>query len=202
MNLSKLFPISWRATLKKLYPWITLCVSLLVARGTLSIWAQYFDLNHDTQDLINNSLIVCIFLTLAVTVLKGAYHELFRRSCKYVVDGNQLFISKGILLKEQGSFPLSRITDLYMQRSLGDLIFGLCTLQFSTPTQYSAHFARIEGLGNETAAALQSYLATLLEQNSNLNRENGFTFAADGHAYRTIEVPSIQQIDHNESTLH
>jgi membrane protein YdbS with pleckstrin-like domain len=98
------------------------------------------------------------------------YERLYRACYRYGIEANHLILSKGIILKQRGQFPLSRITDVYLDRTLGDLFFGLYNLHLSTPTSHSEKFARIDGLKLKTALAFQKYLTTCLESTHPQNK--------------------------------
>lgn len=82
----------------------------------------------------------------------------------YGVENGQFMISKGIFLKQRGSFPLGRITDIYLERGAIDLIFGLYDLHVSTPTVSSGEFAKISGLSRASAFGIQEKLSALVEE--------------------------------------
>lgn len=81
----------------------------------------------------------------------------------YGIEAGHLVLVKGIILKRRGSFPLSRITDVYLDRTFTDFLFGLYTLHISTPTMTSGHFARIDGLTRKSALRLQESLTDCLD---------------------------------------
>lgn len=93
------------------------------------------------------------------------YYYIKRRTYYYGIEEGQLVIARGIILRERGYFQLSRITEVYLDRSFIDVLFGLYTLHISTPTAVSDKFARIDGLNEETALSLQQHLSLILEEN-------------------------------------
>lgn len=156
VNLSKLHPIS------SLYPfrktiWIFIGLVLILAL------IKNIDPKYEHSDLILTLLFPTLLLFSLIWLVGVTYYSLKRASYFYGIDDSQLIFIRGIIIKERGYFQLSRITEVYVDRSLVDLMFGLYSLHVSTPTAQSDKFARIEGLSETSALALQSHLSTLLE---------------------------------------
>jgi len=172
MKLDKSYPISYRVVLKQTFPWI---VGFLVFSSLL--FMAYLNLNSFVSDAktlgyFHYALIGALEVSAVCLLCKLAYEILHRVTYHYSIQGKQLVISKGIILRSRGAFPLARITDVYLDRDFGDLILNLYSLHLSTPTIYSGQFARIDGLSRSVATSLQSYLSILLEGSQ--MAENGF----------------------------
>lgn len=162
VNLSKQHPISilvdYQRTLWLLAPLLTalLCIRYLP-------YAESSITPHVSVSLIRESLVFLSSALGALWLILLVYQRFFRKSIYYGVQEGQLVFSRGIVLRQHGFFQLSRITEVYLERSLLDLIFGLYTLHISTPTAISDRFARIDGLDGPTATALQQKLSRFLE---------------------------------------
>jgi membrane protein YdbS with pleckstrin-like domain len=118
-------------------------------------------------------LLLCYLALLLVFGVKLVYELLSRQRYYYAVEGSNVVIAKGIILRQRGCFPIQQITDIYLNRTLGEFIFGLYSLNVSTPTAHSAEFARIDGLPRETAIALQNELLHILYEEDHGTRTEG-----------------------------
>lgn len=163
LNLKKLYPISGLTDFRKTF-WL-LCATMLLSliAALANVVPQTLLPDHYLNHMVNNGLRILAFALGCCWFGKFVY-ECLRRHCLYygIFDGH-LLITQGIILKQRGFFPLSRITDIYLERSPLDLLFGLHTLHISTPTSLSERFARIEGLNLPTALELQQLLSSVLE---------------------------------------
>jgi len=106
---------------------------------------------------------VLVLLSFFAAIGKFIFEVLEVQHYSYGIEAGHLVISKGIVLKRRGSFPLSRITDVYLDRTFADFLFGLYTLHISTPTMTSGHFARIDGLSLKSALRMQEVLTDCLD---------------------------------------
>lgn len=157
VNLSERHPIS------SLYPFrktIGIFLGLVLMLSLIRI----MDPHHKHGELILGILALASIALALFWIISVTYYSLKRASYYYGIDDSQLIFVRGILVKERGYFQLSRITEVYVDRSIVDLLFGLYSLHVSTPTAQSDKFARIEGLTESSAFALQSHLSILLEQ--------------------------------------
>lgn len=165
VNLVKIHPISPLYVLRKTF-WVLmpfLCTLIFLR------WIPYISTLISTHtpmmDVANASLTTISFI-LGVSLFCGmSYYFLKRKSYFYGIEEGQLVIARGIIIRERGYFQLSRITEVYLDRSFIDVLFGLYTLRISTPTAVSDKFARIDGLNEESALALQHHISLILEEN-------------------------------------
>ena len=115
------------------------------------------------------------FLLLAavgvIAAIRILYLELYRFCYDYRIHAGQFIVEKGIVLRERGSFPVIRITDVYLDRCFTDFIFGLYNVHVSTPTAHSGQFARIDGLSKATAISLQSNLMDIIQQSNSRTKQ-------------------------------
>lgn len=115
---------------------------------------------HTAVGLLNNadSVLVPSLITLGVLlliILNAVYEALYISSFKYFTDGSSITIAKGVISKHEITLPFSRITDLYVDQSMMDRVFGLYDLHFSTPTATSGSAAHIAGLNKSDCDALR-----------------------------------------------
>lgn len=165
VNLVKIHPISSLYVLRKTF-WLLMpfVCTLIFLR-----WIPYISTsisNHAPMVDVANASLQTISFVLGISLFCGmSYYFLKRRSYFYGIEEGQLVIARGIIIRERGYFQLSRITEVYLDRSFIDVIFGLYTLRISTPTVVSDKFARIDGLNEESALALQHHISLILEEN-------------------------------------
>ena len=123
-------------------------------------WAEV--LLRDAANVVVPSLIIIVFLM--VILLDAAYQALYISCFKYATDGASLTISKGIIARHEITLPFNRITDLYVDQSVFDRIFGLYDLHFSTPTVTSGSAAHISGLNKNDCDALRQLVLDSLHK--------------------------------------
>lgn len=162
--LSKRYPISRRLVIKRVLPWLSVfsglgCFVLAVrfnAAGQIGFISS--------MPAVQQILLLLLSAAFLIFIGKLVYEILWRTCYYYAIEDSNLVISKGILIRQRGSFPLSRITDVYLNRSFSDFIFGLYNLNVSTPTEHSGEFAEINGLSKQVAIQLQNLLTRTLEE--------------------------------------
>jgi len=116
----------------------------------------------DARNIIVPSLVIFVF---SMTILlDAAYEALFIASIKYSIDGSNLTIRKGIISRHEITLPFNRITDLYVDQSVLDRIFGLYDLHFSTPTASSGSAAHISGLNADGCQAFRQLMLDSLSK--------------------------------------
>ena len=162
-DLKREFPISHRLVIKRSFAWLLAFVVILL----VAVASRVYLVSLITDEYVAAGVRQLIyFVVVAGAALSGGkllYEELYRACYQYGIEAGNLFISKGIILKQRGAFPLPKITDVYLDRTFRDFVFGLCNLHVSTPTAHSGEFARIDGLSKKTAVGLQHRLTELLE---------------------------------------
>ncbi|MBN8549701.1 MAG: PH domain-containing protein [Deltaproteobacteria bacterium] len=163
LNLKKLFPVSALTDFRRTFWLLTASIMMSLLAALMNVLPASFLPDQNMNHVLTNGVRYLAFALSGWWFAKFVY-EALRRHCLYygIYDGH-LLITQGILLKQRGFFPLSRITDIYLERTPIDLLFGLHTLHISTPTSLSERFARIEGLNLSTALALQQLLSSVLE---------------------------------------
>ncbi|RIL10965.1 MAG: hypothetical protein DCC75_03285 [Proteobacteria bacterium] len=175
-TLSGRYPISFLLSLRRTWLLMTFLIGLAVLKIAIHFGVVKLPLSEDEQSLMFMSLTYLALGAALFWLMQLCYHELVRMTLRYDLEEGHFVISRGIIIKQRGLFPLSRITDVYLERSLPDLIFGLHTLHVSTPTELSERFARIDGLGFREAMGMQKELAYVLENNPpSPNRERAYS---------------------------
>jgi membrane protein YdbS with pleckstrin-like domain len=163
VELRKMYPLSSCLILKQVFPWVL----LLSGIALFFWWSMSADDPFPHAGLLGQDLsyefdvIICVgFLILLLKIL---YAALYIWSYDYYVERGRLFIRKGVVLKHTGICLLSHIADVYLVRSLTDLIFGLHVVMIGTAADRSEQFGFIEGLSDENARRVQQHLLNLVE---------------------------------------
>lgn len=86
------------------------------------------------------------------------YETIYFLNYFYDNDENNVFIRKGIFAKREITLPFSKITDVYVDQDIWDVILGLYDLHISTPTAESGKFAHIDGLNKKGANAIKKMI--------------------------------------------
>ena len=162
VNLRKECPISMRHAIKEAFPFILAFIAIL----GLSVGLSYVledSLGEETLVRFQTFAAIIILISFLVALGKFLFEAVEHAYYSYGIEAGHFVISKGIFLKRRGSFPLSRITDVYLDRTFLDFVFGLYSLHFSTPTMSSGAFARIDGLTLKSAMRLQEKLTDCLD---------------------------------------
>lgn len=103
-----------------------------------------------------------LLASFCVLVLKLLYEVFYYLLFDYRVENQQLIIVKGVFWRSRATFPLAKLTDVYVERNPLELIFFVSTLQVTTAAALSGvNFGGIEGLPYQTAKSLQSFVSEL-----------------------------------------
>ena len=97
---------------------------------------------------------------LAGVLLIGVpvYQWLYFKRYFYDLNDQMLTIRKGVITQKEITLPFSRITDVYIDQDLLDVVFGLCDVHVSTPTAESGLFAHIDGVSKKGGEQLKALI--------------------------------------------
>ncbi|MCB9030784.1 MAG: PH domain-containing protein [Deltaproteobacteria bacterium] len=160
-DLKSRFPISTRIILKQLFPWVMILALLVVFAVKLNSRDIFSDFNTILD--LDIELEAFVAFVLIVLFVKAIYSILYRHRISYRIEEGHLKLSKGILIRDTGIYPLSRISDVYCKRSLLDALLGLHCLVICTATPLSVNFAQIPGLTSNVAEGLSEFLLSSVE---------------------------------------
>lgn len=155
LNLRERYPVSKRAFL----PYLLAGALTLAIAGLLFRYLHYFEYGPDEK-----TLLLIALAALGACVSGGIMRAAQCIRLYYAIEDGNLVIAKGWILRRRGSFPLSRITDIYIEQRLSDIILGLYTLRVMTPSSSSSKFARIDWLNADSAKHLERFLCSLIER--------------------------------------
>ncbi len=84
-----------------------------------------------------------------------AYPLFYFLTYYYDIDANNVVIRKGVLARREITLPYARITDVYLEQDMLDVLLGLYNVYISSPTVESGKFAHIGGLNKEGARIIR-----------------------------------------------
>ena len=82
----------------------------------------------------------------------------------YDIDDKNIIIRKGVLAQKEITLPFSRITDVYVNRDILDVLFGLYDVHMSSPTAQSGEFAHIDGIDKEGSEKIKHLILNKINQ--------------------------------------
>ena len=145
-------------------------IGVVLVCGFLSIFVCVFlfgDKNEFPQIIqkIGNGLAVAWFLFVALLLCSNpVYQYLYFNRYFYDMDEKNITIRKGVLAQKEITLPFSRITDVYLDQDILDVLFKIYDLHISTPTQESGLFAHIDGVNREGSQKLREMILDRINQ--------------------------------------
>ncbi len=160
IQLRRRFGISTRLILKHCFALIVAYIIVIVVITTFDRLVKRGVVTFNTE--VPYFMFTLVFLiSTAVLACKVLYEVVYYLMYDYKFVHEQLIITKGVLWRTTASFPVTKMTDIYIERTPLDLICFLATLQVTTPAAVT-NFGGIEGLPPGSAARLQSFLVGLI----------------------------------------
>lgn len=109
-----------------------------------------FGVNYETLSFF--SWLICLIFWMLCYPL---YEFLYYQTYFYDADEENITIRKGVVVRREAVLPFSRITDVYVDQDLLDVILGLYDVHLSTPTEQSGRFAHIDGVSKKSAVIIK-----------------------------------------------
>lgn len=106
----------------------------------------------------NVTRVVLPIVFLLLVFWTPCYQYLYYRRYFYDMDDKNIVIRKGVVAQREITLPFSRITDVYVDQDLFDVLFGLYDVHMSTPTQESGLFAHIDGVNKAGSQQLRDMI--------------------------------------------
>ncbi len=94
------------------------------------------------------------------------YQHLYFKRYFYDMDDDNIIIRKGVFAQKEITLPFSRITDVYVDQDILDVLFGLYDVHISTPTQESGRFAHIDGVNKAGSVELRQMILDRINMKS------------------------------------
>ena len=99
-----------------------------------------------------------MLLTVSLLIGQGIYEFFYYKRYFYDARDNAIVIRKGIAACKEITLLYSRITDVYVDQDLLDVLFGLYDVHISTPTEQSGSFAHIDGVDKAGSQKLRELI--------------------------------------------
>ncbi len=172
VNLRRCYPPAFRSILFFSFPWLlsyllVIIILLFLASFRAPMEAKITPLQQIFDTVFYAIVVIGFLLCLGKLLYELIYHYLYY----YGIEQKHLVISKGIILKERGSFPLSLITEVHLTRGVIEFLFGLYYLRLMTPSSSTTEIATIQGLRKDPATKLQNYLTSLVDKSHTASEE-------------------------------
>lgn len=155
MPLRRIIPLQPRKVIKKAF-WGLLVVLFAWAIISFGLW--HFWLSTAPIEKTRAVWTSWALVLLVLVLWRTGYHILYFFSYFYDVDDKNMHIRKGVVAKKEITLPFSRITDVYIDQDMLDVIFGLYDVHMSSPTEQSGRFAHIDGIDKRGAVQLRALL--------------------------------------------
>ena len=155
-------------------------IGVLVLAGFLTIFVVgfFFAEPDDMPEILRllRSAIMVVFPVLIGLLLCSVpvYEYYYWKRYFYDMDEKNIVIRKGVIAQKEITLPFSRVTDVYVDQDLMDVMFGLYDVHISTPTEESGQFAHIDGVDKEGSRELRRMI---LER---MNRQDNKPFGGGG----------------------
>ncbi len=154
-TLRQIIPLQPRKIIKKAFWGLLLVVAGWVA-ASFFLWRFWLvDLNLEQTRTVWTAWSL---LLLMLILWRTAYQIMYFFTYHYSIDNRNFTIRKGILAKHEINLPLSKVTDVYIDQDLLDVVFGLYDLHISSPTEQSGRVAHIDGIDKRGAVQLRNLL--------------------------------------------
>lgn len=170
--LRRIIPLQPRKVIKKAF-WGIIVVLFCWAAASLALW--HFWLSSAPIEQTRTVWTAWALILLVLLLWRTAYHILYFVSYFYDVEENNILIRKGIIAKKEITLPFSKITDVYIDQDLLDVVFRLYDLHISSPTEQSGRFAHIDGIDRRGAVQLRALILDRInsEEGEGSNKGSG-----------------------------
>lgn len=147
MSLRERIPLQKRKVVKKS---IGGTIGVLFVAGFLSVFfvAFFYAGEADLPPMLlalRPTLLIALFAFFGFLLCwNPVYQYVYWKRYFYDMDEKNIVIRKGAIAQKEITLPFSRITDVYVDQDLFDLMFGLYDVHMSTPTEQSGQFEHID----------------------------------------------------------
>lgn len=158
-TLRSQFPICFRKVFKKNVGGIA-AVIFIWAIGSFFVLKTLNFTSHPDEFLSSGHRIWILWVAVLFLLIfwRTGYEILYFITYFYDMDKNNVLVRKGVFAKTEVTLPFSKITDVYVDQDVMDVIFGLYDLHISTPTAESGHLAHVDGLSRYSAMTMKKII--------------------------------------------
>ena len=161
MSLRETIPLQKSKVIKKS---IGGMIGVAFLGGFVSLFLGIFlfgDVKGMPEILVAVRSVVRIGLPILLILLfcwDPVYQYFYWKRYQYDMDQKNIIIRKGVVAQKEITLPFNRITDVYVDQDIFDVMFGLYDVHISTPTQESGQFAHIDGVNKDGSQALRQMI--------------------------------------------
>lgn len=163
-TLRQTIPLQRRKILKKSFSGVMSALGFSFLAGVVLFFVVRFDVD---REVIQDPALAWVGFGLLVLMLlfsRMVYQWLYFLTYFYDMDENNFIVRKGVITRKEVTLPFSKITDVYVDQDILDVIFGLYDLNISTPTVESGEFAHIDGLNKKGSTKLKELIIERMNQ--------------------------------------
>lgn len=161
-TLREVVPIRRRKILKKTFARIigmgviSLIVSVLyVCVVNPALIGQVPELRIFDDYQVAAVIAIWLVFTFILSLPALFWEWLYFRNYFYDIDDKNVIIRKGVITTKEATLPFNKITDVYVDQDIHDVIFGIYDVHISTPTVDSGLFAHIDGVNKEGSVEIR-----------------------------------------------
>jgi uncharacterized membrane protein YdbT with pleckstrin-like domain len=135
--------------------------------------------------------LLILFSILVTWILSSPFYELlYYLNYHYDMDDRNVLIRKGIVAKREITLPFSKITDVYVDQDVADVVLGLYDIHISTPTVESGRFAHIDGLNRKGATEIRKLILDHVHSYTSLGGKESIPKVAEDSIDIDLKEPS------------
>jgi uncharacterized membrane protein YdbT with pleckstrin-like domain len=172
LPLRKTIPLQRRKILKKSLSGVMSALGISFLAGIV----LYFVIRFDTdRQIIEDPAIAWVgfaFLVSFLLMSRMVYQWLYYLTYFYDMDEKNFIVRKGVITRKEVTLPFAKITDVYIDQDILDVLFAIYDLNISTPTVESGEFAHIDGLSRKGSTKLKELIIEKMNQSSEPNEVN------------------------------
>ncbi len=174
-ELRKLVPLSFRKVLKKSAH--SVCrVLMYCSVVSFAVYAyffsEWFTLSAHLEENKWSILIFWILIVILSVFSQMIYHILYFLTYYYEMDEKNLVIRKGVIVRREITLPFNKITDVYVDQDVMDVLFGIYDVYLSTPTAESLKYAHIDGVTRKGSQKLRELVLDAINRESSKSKSS------------------------------
>ncbi len=156
------YPLSPKKVIKKtVVASIGWVVSWLIFAGIMCGLFYYYNYCN-----LLEMIITLIVPAIALIPVIYKYEKLYYKTYYYDILPDILIIRKGVWMPREIRVPYNRIQNVYVDRDLFDVIYGLYDVHLATADNTSQFYAHIDGVEEENAAKLREIILNKTKESS------------------------------------
>ena len=148
------YPLSPKKVIKKT---VSLSVGLITGY-LISVGILYITFLYMKYSSMWELLIVLVLPSVFPIPFIYKYEQLYYKTYYYDLLPDMLIIRKGVWMPREIRIPYSKIQNVYVDRNLFDVIYGLYDVHLATADTSSQFYAHIDGVNEKNAATLRELI--------------------------------------------